>query len=308
MIQPSAGSSALGAAPAAESHRVLRMLALVAVSLGVVVLAAAAFVLSYHGIRAIALEAGVSPDLARIYPPMFDVMLVVAGAAVLSLRGAGWIVQAFAWLSLLVLLAAAAGASTLYATNTHLPHKTAATIAAILPWALALLGFFLLLAMLRHARLRRAQSRRSTSAAAVAQEQDTIPGAVPSVLGGADDNWPDGEYPDGGAGSDGQTTELAATGYPGDILVAGRPPADDPDADAPATDEPAADEPAASDRARRTRDSRRGRRRSSCRRSGRRRSGGRRGGRGRPGGPPLGPHGARSGTARPDRAGEHRTS
>jgi hypothetical protein len=259
MIQPSAGGSALGTAPAAESHRVLRMLALVAVSLGVVVLAAAAFVLSYHGIRAVALEAGVSPDLARIYPPMFDVMLVVAGAAVLSLRGAEWIVRAFAWLSLLVLLAAAAGASTLYATNTHLPHKTAATIAAILPWALALLGFFLLLAMLRHARLRRAQSRRATSAAAVAQQADTIPGAVPSVLGampaaaatgehpdgGADDNWPDGEYPDGGAGSDGQTTELTATGYPGDILVAGRLPADDPDADAPATDEPAAGEPAA---------------------------------------------------------------
>jgi hypothetical protein len=220
------------------------MLALVAVSLGVVVLAAAAFVLSYHGIRAIALEAGVSPDLARIYPPMFDVMLVVAGAAVLSLRGAGWIVRAFAWLSLLVLLAAAAGASTLYATNTHLPHKTAATIAAILPWALALLGFFLLLAMLRHARLRRAQSRRATSAAAVAQEPDTIPGAVPSVLGAMPAAAATGEHPAFGAESDGQTTELAATGYPGDILVAGRPPADDLDADAPATDEPTTGEPA----------------------------------------------------------------
>ena len=263
MIQPTAGGSALGTAPATESYHVLRILALVAVSLGVVVLAAAAFVLSYKGIRAVALEAGVSPDLARIYPLMFDVMLVVAGAAVLALRGAGWIVQAFAWLSLLVLLAAAAGASTMYATNTHLPHKTAATIAAILPWALALLGFFLLLAMLRHARLRRAQSRRATSAAAVAQQEaDTIPGAVPSVLGavpaaaageqaafGADDNWPGGEYPngrpDGDVRSPGQTTELAATGYPGDILVAGRPPADDPGADAPATDEPNADEPAA---------------------------------------------------------------
>jgi len=55
MIQPSAGGSALGAAPAAESHRVLRLLALVAVSLGVVVLAAAAFVLSYSGIHAFAL-------------------------------------------------------------------------------------------------------------------------------------------------------------------------------------------------------------------------------------------------------------
>jgi len=241
MIQPSAGGSALGAAPAAESHRVLRMLALVAVSLGVVVLAAAAFVLSYHGIRAIALEAGVSPDLARIYPPMFDVMLVVAGAAVLFLRGAGWLVQAFAWLSLLVLLAAAAGASTLYATNTHLPHKTAATIAAILPWALALLGFFLLLAMLRQARLRRAQSRRATSAAAVAQEPDTIPGAVPAAAAfGAGDNWPGDDDPDSAAGSDDQTTDLAATGYPGDILVAGRPAADDPDAGEPTTGEPAA--------------------------------------------------------------------
>jgi hypothetical protein len=259
MIQPSAGGSALGTAPAAESHSVLRIIALVAVSLGVVVLAAAAFVLSYHGIRAVALEAGVSPDLARIYPLMFDVMLVVAGAAVLSLRGAGWIVQAFAWLSLLVLLAAAAGASTLYATKTHLPHQTAATIAAILPWALVLLGFFLLLVMLRHARLRRAQSRRATSAAEVAQQADTIPGTVPSALGavpvaaaaaghpspGADDTWPDGEYADGAAGSGGQTTEPAATGYPGDILVAGRPPADDPDADAAATDEPTTGEPAA---------------------------------------------------------------
>ncbi len=249
MIQPSAGGSALGTAPAAESHSVLRMIALVAVSLGVVVLAAAAFVLSYHGIRAVALEAGVSPDLARIYPLMFDVMLVVAGAAVLSLRGAGWIVQAFAWLSLLVLLAAAAGASTLYATKTHLPHKTAATIAAILPWALVLLGFSLLLVMLRHARLRRAQSRRATSAAAVAQQADTIPGTVPVAAAGhpssgADDTWPDGEYADGAAGSGGQTAEPAGTGYPGDILVAGRPPADDPDADAPATDAPATDEPA----------------------------------------------------------------
>ena len=247
MIQPSAGGSALGTAPAAESHRVLRLLALVAVSLGVAVLAAAAFVLSYHGIRAVALQAGVSPDLARIYPVMFDVMLVIAGAAVLSLRGAGWAMRTFAWLSLLVLLAAAAGASTLYATNTHLPHKTAAAIAAILPWALVLLGFSLLLAMLRHARLRRAQSRRATSAAAVAQQEDTIPGTVPGALGAAaaGDGWPGGEYPNGAVQPPGQTADLAATGYPGDILVAGRPPVHNPDVIAPAADEPAAHEPAA---------------------------------------------------------------
>src|SRR5262249_49498945 len=134
---------------------------------------------------------------------------------------------------------------------------TAAAIAAILPWALALLGFFLLLAMLRHARLRRAQSRRATSAAAVAQQADTIPGEVPSGLGavpaaaaagehpaaGPDDTWPGDEYPDGEGQSHDETTELAATGYPGDVLVAGRPPLDDPDAGAPATDEPTTGEP-----------------------------------------------------------------
>jgi len=267
MIQPSAGGSALGAAPAAESHRVLRLLALVAVSLGVVVLAAAAFVLSYSGIHAFALEAGISPNLARIYPPMIDAILVIAAAAVLSLRGAGWLIRTFAWLSLLVVLAAAAAASTLHATSTHLAHRTAATIAAIAPWALALLGFFLLLAMLRNARLRRAQSRRATSAAAVAEQADTIPGAVPSVLGamapaavataaahehaafGGDDDWPGGEYPngrpDGDVRANGQAAELAATGYPGDVLVAGRPPADDHGAAEPGADEAAGDEPAA---------------------------------------------------------------
>src|SRR5689334_6361632 len=267
MIQPSAGGSALGAAPAAESHRVLRLLALVAVSLGVVVLAAAAFVLSYSGIHAFALEAGISPNLARIYPPMVDAILVIAAAAVLSLRGAGWLIRTFAWLSLLVVLAAAAAASTLHATSTHLAHRTAATIAAIAPWALALLGFFLLLAMLRNARLRRAQSRRATSAAAVAEQADTIPGAVPSVLGamapaavataaahehaafGADDDWPGGEYPNGRPDGDGQAADLAATGYPGDVLVAGRPAADDHGAGEPADDEAAGHEPAGAGRA-----------------------------------------------------------
>jgi len=55
----------------------------------VILLAAAAFVLSYAGIHAVALSAGVSPRLAKLYPLIFDAMLVVACAAVLALRGAG---------------------------------------------------------------------------------------------------------------------------------------------------------------------------------------------------------------------------
>jgi hypothetical protein len=126
------------------------------VSAGVLLLMAAAFVLSYTGIHAIALSAGVSPRFARIYPVIFDAMLVVACAAVLALRGAGLPSRCYAWLTMLLLLGAAASADTLHATNTKLPHKPTAAAAAIIPWALVLLGFGLLLSMLRHARLRRA--------------------------------------------------------------------------------------------------------------------------------------------------------
>jgi hypothetical protein len=140
----------------ADSHRGLRLLGLVAVSAGVLLLMAAAFVLSYTGIHAIALSAGVSPRFARIYPVIFDAMLVVACAAVLALRGAGLPSRCYAWLTMLLLLGAAASADTLHATNTKLPHKPTAAAAAIIPWALVLLGFGLLLSMLRHARLRRA--------------------------------------------------------------------------------------------------------------------------------------------------------
>jgi hypothetical protein len=134
----------------------LRAVALTAVSAGVLVLAAAAFVLSYSGIHAVARQAGVSATLARGYPVIFDALLVIACAAVLSLRGAGAVSRFYAWLSLIVLLGATAGADALHSTGTAVPHRTAALAAAIIPWILLLIGFGLLLAMLRHFRLHRA--------------------------------------------------------------------------------------------------------------------------------------------------------
>jgi hypothetical protein len=104
----------------------------------------------------VALYAGVPPRLARIYPLIFDAMLVVACAAVLSLRGAGLPSRCFAWLSMLGLIVVAAAADTLHATGTRLPHKPTAAVVAIIPWALVLIGFGLLLCMLRQARLRQA--------------------------------------------------------------------------------------------------------------------------------------------------------
>jgi len=142
--------------PAHQPGRVLRAVALTAVSAGVLVLAAAAFVLSYSGIHAVARQAGVSATLARGYPVIFDALLVIACAAVLSLRGAGAVSRFYAWLSLVVLLGATAGADALHSTGTAVPHRTAALAAAIIPWILLLIGFGLLLAMLRHFRLHRA--------------------------------------------------------------------------------------------------------------------------------------------------------
>jgi hypothetical protein len=151
----------------AEAHRVLRFVALAAVILGVLVLAAAAFVLSYAGIHALALAAGVTPALARIYPLAFDAMGVVASAAVLSLRGAGVVTRCYAWLAMLLLLCAAAGADVLHAIGARLPHRAAEATVATVPWAFVLIGFGLLLAMLRHARLRRALA---TQARAIAPQ------------------------------------------------------------------------------------------------------------------------------------------
>jgi Protein of unknown function (DUF2637) len=141
---------------AAQPGRVLRGVALTSVSAGVLVLAAAAFVLSYSGIHAVARQAGISATLARGYPVILDAMLIVACAAILALRGAGWFSKVYAWLSLLVLLGAAAGAGALHSTGTAIPHRGAAAAAAVIPWVLLLIGFGLLLAILRHFRLHRA--------------------------------------------------------------------------------------------------------------------------------------------------------
>ena len=142
--------------PPADGLQALQLLALAAAAAGVGLLAAAAFVLSYPGIHAVALYAGVPPRLARIYPLIFDALLVVACAAVLSLRGAGRPSRCYAWLSMLGLIVVAAAADTLHATGTRLPHKPTAAVVAIIPWALVLMGFGLLLCMLRQARLRQA--------------------------------------------------------------------------------------------------------------------------------------------------------
>ena len=79
-------------------------------------------------------------------------MLVVACVAALALRGARWQMRVYAWLSVIVLLAVVAAAGAVHAAGITLPHRPAAAAVAALPWGLFLLGFGLLLSMLRYLR------------------------------------------------------------------------------------------------------------------------------------------------------------
>jgi hypothetical protein len=139
-----------------DPHPRLRLAALTAVITGVLLVAAAAFLLSYAGIHQIALQAGVSPTLARLYPVMFDAMLVIACAAALALRSAGWPTRLYVWLSLLVLLGAVATGDALYAMAISLPVQPTQAVIAIIPWVLLLMGFVMWLLMLRYWRQVRA--------------------------------------------------------------------------------------------------------------------------------------------------------
>jgi hypothetical protein len=155
----------------------MRVLGLTAVGVGLAALAAGTFVLSYSGIHALALHAGITPRLARGYPLLIDAMLVIVLAAVLALRGADLPSKLLAWATLLAVLAAAAGADALHAAGRKLPEHVAAVTAAVLPWVLVFLAFALLLAMLRHARLRRQAAARGQVAPPLAPGADASPGS-----------------------------------------------------------------------------------------------------------------------------------
>jgi hypothetical protein len=152
-------------APPGDAPGALRVIGLTAAGIGLAALAGAAFVLSYQGIHAFAQQAGISSRLARGYPLLFDVLLVVIMAAVLALRGAGLPSRMLGWTCLITLPAAATGADALHAAGRRLPVHAAAVTAAIVPWVLVLIAFSLLLAMLRHARHRRVTSPAGQAAA-----------------------------------------------------------------------------------------------------------------------------------------------
>jgi len=168
----------------ADLHSKLRLAALAAVMVGVVLLAAAAFVLSYKGIHQIALRAGVSAGLAKLYPLIFDAMLVISAAAALALRGADLWARCYAWASLLIVLVALAAGNALYATGTTLSAQPTKAVVAVTPWVLLLMAFGLLLEMLRYFRANRSAAAKATAAAAAATAAGNADAAGDGVSGG----------------------------------------------------------------------------------------------------------------------------
>ncbi|HEX3960676.1 MAG TPA: DUF2637 domain-containing protein [Trebonia sp.] len=116
----------------------------------VTAIAAATFVLSYPGVHAIALQSGVSPELARFYPAIFDAVLVIACAAT-PLR-TRWLTRSYTWLVIIVVIGLLGAMDAVHAMNVSFPRRQAAGTTAVLPWVLLLLAFTLWLAILRHFR------------------------------------------------------------------------------------------------------------------------------------------------------------
>ena len=123
-----------------------------AVTLVVLAVAAATFVLSYHGVHAIALQGASPVQLARIYPGLFDAVLVIACVAAVVLRDGRWWARCWAWLVVIVVLGAIGVTDVLHATNYALRHRPTEGVVAAAPVVAVLLAFSLLLTMLRQTR------------------------------------------------------------------------------------------------------------------------------------------------------------
>ncbi len=160
-------------------RRRLRLLGLAVAALCLLALAAGTFVLSYPGARATSINAGVATNFARIYPGIFAAVLLVAGAAALSLRGA-W--RAFAWLVIVLIVGALAAADTVHVLAIALPKRPMEATAAGLPWVMLLVGLILLDAMVRQGRKDRSRWTATRTGYPAAMGQDA---AAPGYHNGA---------------------------------------------------------------------------------------------------------------------------
>jgi hypothetical protein len=211
-------------------------LVILAVVVVVLALAAATFVLSYSGVHEIALQAGVSARLARVYPGTFDAVLVIACVAAVVLRDARWWARSYAWLSIVVVVAVVGAADAAHAMNVVLRHRDMEGVVAAAPWVLALLGFSLLLTILRQTRAQHAASALAKQPAPLPAADEQVPTlvvpALPAPVTGQADVRRPGE--DVAPGQDtAAETYPAPQAYPAAEAFAG-PAADSAESAAPA--------------------------------------------------------------------------
>jgi hypothetical protein len=145
-------NSPLPASGPAQRRNWTRRLANALVALVVIAVAAATFVFSYDGVHAIALLGGVSGQLARYYPGLFDAVLVIACVAAVMLRDGRWWARLWAWVVIILVLAAIGATDVLHAMNYALRHRVTEGVVAAAPVVAVLLAFSLLLTLLRQSR------------------------------------------------------------------------------------------------------------------------------------------------------------
>jgi Protein of unknown function (DUF2637) len=117
-------------------------------------LVAGAFVLSYDGLRALALKGGAHTRYAPLYPAMVDGLVVVVILSLLMARRAHWWTRVLRW-SLLVLLVVGAGSLAVQRSvrgYQKLPHAWVSAGVAAGPWIILLIAAWLWLTMVSQVR------------------------------------------------------------------------------------------------------------------------------------------------------------
>jgi hypothetical protein len=166
--------------PAAPRRNWTHVLVNLLVALLVIAVAAATFVFSYDGVHAIALVGGVSTQLARYYPGLFDAVLVIACVAAVMLRDGRWWARLWAWLVVIIILGAIGVTDVLHAMDYTLRHRVTEGIVAAAPVVAVLLAFSLLLTLLRQSRT---QAAPAPPTAPVTRDDLPVLPALPAAAG-----------------------------------------------------------------------------------------------------------------------------